>query len=239
MLILIIAFVLTRGRKEKQENLPKEETALLDLSLDKRPLVSLTPTSDGHYLNMKVEKIEFNAFSLDYELLYQVPGGVQQGVPGSVNLEGKSEFKAELLLGSESSGKFRYDEGVEEGTLSLRFRDEDGQLLVKFETDFHMQSETNVLTSLDGKFSYIFDDIETEKGYFIVMNTIGVPKEAEGKFGNIERGPYGTFSSVDEGVSGEVKFDLEVGYFRLDSEGLVDVRNNKSTKFGIFVVLGE
>ena len=43
----------------------------MDVALPERPVVSLTPTIDGHYLNLKIEKIVIDAKSLDYELLYK------------------------------------------------------------------------------------------------------------------------------------------------------------------------
>jgi hypothetical protein len=198
VVVLLIVFFVVKGKDKEPETLPKEEVALLDLSLEERPVVSLTPTSDGHYLYMKVEKITFDAFSMDYELVYQVPGGVQQGVPGSVNLKGENEFEAELLLGSESSGKYRYDEGVEEGTLSLRFRDEEGQLLARFTTEFHLQAGTDVLTSIDGKFKY---ELEEESGeFFVTMSTIGHP---DSTLGDISTEVYGVFSSDEEALLGK------------------------------------
>lgn len=229
--ILGIVFIVVRGGKSKDiENLPEEEVALLDLSIQERPIVSLTPTFDGHYLYMKVEKIGFDPFSLDYELLYQVPGGVPQGVPGSVNLEGKSRFEAEFLLGSESSGNFRYDEGVEEGNLTLSFRNEDGQLLTRFSTEFHLQSKTDTLTSLDGLFSYELEE-ESEE-IFVIMNTVGLP----GDFSStVDKGPFGIFSSLHDEVPGVLSQNTsQVYYWNGDEwEKLVD---NESPDIGIFLI---
>jgi hypothetical protein len=202
ILILVMAFIFVRGRKEKEEVVPSDEEVLLNLPLEERPFVTLIPTSDGHFLNMKIEKIDFGAFSLDYELIYQVPGGVQQGVPGSVNLAGKKEFEAELLLGSESSGNFRYDEGVEEGTLTLRFRDEDGQLLTRFTTEFHLQTSTRSLSSLDKKFKY--DLASASRGYFVTMNTVGTPKDTSEV---VVSAIYGVFSSDKQLLPGSVTIE--------------------------------
>jgi hypothetical protein len=229
ILILVIAFVIVRGKKEKADNTPSEEVELLDLSLDERPLVTLAPTLDGHYLIMKIEKIGFGAFSLDYELIYQVPGGLQQGVPGSVSLSDRNKFEAELLLGSESSGKFRYDEGVETGTLTLRFRNEDGQLLARFSSEFHLQNATGLLTSTDEVFKYELDT--STKDFFITMNTVGVPGSFEGQVGG---GPYGVFTSSEKAISGTVGTEFG-GVYRWDSQNWEKLDDNKATDIGIFI----
>jgi len=230
VIVLIVVFFVVRGKnKEQEDNTTKEEIALLELSLEERPVVSLTPTSDGHYLNLQVERIGFSPFSLDYELVYQVPGGVQQGVPGSVNLDGKSEFEAELLLGSESSGKFRYDEGVEEGSLTLSFRNKDGQLLARFSTAFHLQSNTNLLISQDDEFSYQMDEESDE--YFITMNTIGFPGDFSGA---ANKGPFGIFSSSSDENPGVVGQNIGQIYYWTEGEW-EKLDEHKSSDTGIFL----
>ena len=93
-----------------------ETGGAVELALKDRPIAALTPSADGHWLTLSVDKITIKAETMDYELLYQLPDGRTQGVPGSVEIKGEKSFKTEpLLLGSESSGKYRYDEGVEEG----------------------------------------------------------------------------------------------------------------------------
>ena len=229
VIILIVAFVFVRGRKSQNVEIPKEETALLDLPVNERPLVSLTPSKDGHYLNLKIEKIGFDAFSLDYELLYKVPGGLQQGVPGSVPVQGKNSFEAELLLGSESSGKFRYDEGVEDGTLTLRFRNEEGKLLARFSTEFHLQTATDLLTSLDGIFKYKLSS--DSDGYFVTMDTVGVP---DGFPKTINSAPYGIFTSQTKAVSGKVDAGFNEIYF-WDGKAWQKLEEGNSPGVGIFV----
>jgi hypothetical protein len=166
---------------------------------------------------------------LDYELVYQVPGGVQQGVPGSVTLGDRSEFEAELLLGSESSGKFRYDEGVEEGTLTLRFRNEDGQLLTRFITEFHLQTGTDLLTSSEGQFNYVLDSNSVD--YFITMNTVGIPGEYTG---NISGGPFGVFTSSAKKLPGKIDSGFnEIFYW--NGENWEKLESNESGDLGIFI----
>jgi len=186
--VIVGAFFFIKGRGKTSG---EEDERVPEIPLSQRPFTSLTPTSDGHYLNLFVcdQNVE-GAESLDYELLYKTLDGITQGVPGTIKLMGKSEIERELLLGSESSGKFRYDEGVEEGKLTLRFRNDRGKLVGKLVTDFHMQSDTKELGSLDGKFTYELARASDE--FFVTMETFGLPGPAPG---NLASGPYGVFSS--------------------------------------------
>jgi len=185
-------FVLRKPKDVEEE----DTSSLIEVLAADRPVTTLTPTDDGHWLNLLIDKINIDAESVDYELLYQLPDGRTQGVPGTVTLDG-SKIERELLLGSESSGKFRYDEGVEEGTLTLRFRNKKGKLLVKFSTDFILLSGTKKLVSTDNNFKFTLSSSSNE--YFVVMETFGYPGEAPA---TVKAGPYGVFSSSTKALSG-------------------------------------
>jgi hypothetical protein len=131
------------------------------------------------------------AASIDYELLYKVTNGTTQGVPGNIPLKGESSLERDLLLGSESSGKFRYDAGVETGTLTLRFRNDKGKLIGKVSTDFHLQNGTVTLTSVDNKFKYVLDK-PASKVWFVTMQTFG-PADKTNLV--VEQAPYAIYSS--------------------------------------------
>ena len=102
-------------------------------------------------------------------------------------------------MGSESSGKFRYDEGVEKGTLTLKFRNDKGKLVARFTSDFHLQSKTDTLTSQDNEF--IFKLFKSSKEYFVTMSTFGYPIGID----NIQGEPYGVFSSAKDWLEGKVE----------------------------------
>lgn len=189
LLILVLVFVVIKSKKTVTTD---DSNTITEVALSDRPVASLTPTSDGHYLNLKIEKIKLaKATSLDYELLYSLPDGRTQGVPGTVDLKGATEIERKLLLGSESSGKFRYDEGVEEGSLTVRLRDSKGKLLAKFSTKFHLQSTDLELTSIDNVFKYILE--KKPKGmFFVIMETFGF---ISGGPSSVVSGPYGVFAS--------------------------------------------
>lgn len=230
VLVLVGVILFVKGRKT--ETADKDEKAP-EVAFENRPIASLTPSQDGHWLKLKVEKIKIKAKTLDYELLYNLPDGRTQGVPGTVEIGSVSSIDRDLLLGSESSGKFRYDEGVKEGMLTLKFRNEKGKLSAKFATNFALLSETKELKSKDGKFSFTLD--EDSDAFFVVMETFGAP---DGYPSGIILGPYGIFDSsgfANTGIvslgSGGISSYYSGKWTKLDSD--------KSQSLGIFVATSE
>ncbi|MFZ5932909.1 MAG: hypothetical protein ACOYT7_02430 [Patescibacteria group bacterium] len=231
LLIGTLYFFVLRKPATKVE---EEEEALTTVALADRPVASLTPSEDGHWLTLKIEKLKIDAQSLDYELLYTLPDGRTQGVPGTITLKGESSLERKLLLGSESSGKFRYDEGVETGTLTLRFRNAKGKLVAKFATKFHLQSGEKELTAADNKFSFKFDKLPA-KTFFVTMETFGLPQSPPG---SISAGPYGVFSSGKTSSSGKVEVLGGSPYGLSDSEW-TKLDNGESADIGIFIAVSE
>ena len=230
--ILVIVgayFFVSRNKKDDDET--EDTTSLIEVSLSDRPIASLTPSDDGHWLTLLVEKITIDAASLDYELLYKLPDGRTQGVPGSITLKGEEEIERELLLGSESSGKFRYDEGVEKGTLTLRFRNDKGKLIAKFSTDFVLSSGVSELATVDEAFTVAFGKKSAE--YFVIMETFGVPEVPAGE---VVLGPYGVFSSATA-LSGTTEIDSGTLY-RWSGEEWKNA-SGETSGIGIFIGLSE
>ncbi|SRR5258706_5390503 len=196
-------FMMMKGKKMDVTDETGDDGVMIDVALDKRPIVGLTPDSVGHYLKMHIEKIQIpNAKTMDYELVYQVPDQPAQGVPGSIDISDKTSFDADLLLGSESSGKFRYDEGVETGMVTLRFRNDKGKLLTKFVSEFHMQQDQKTLTSQDGKLTLELD--KAPKGFFVTAQSIGVPALTSGE---PKAGPYVIHSSLGDELNGKASIE--------------------------------
>jgi len=211
VVFVIGIFLLIKGKKTAQ--VVPEEEVIPEIAFEKRPVVSLTPSKDGHWLKLSISKIVIPATSLDYELLYKLPDGRTQGVPGTVTLGGKDQLDRDLLLGSESSGKFRYDEGVETGPLTIRFRDDKGKLLGKLSTDFHLQTATTDITTVDGKFKFTLEK-KPKEGFFVTMETFGVPNIVSK---TVSSGPYGLFTSLTDVFSGTVKMDTYKVYRYADN----------------------
>jgi hypothetical protein len=233
VVVLLGAYIFIKREKQKAVVQVPQEGTIQEISVEKRPIVSLTPSTDGHWLKLKVEKIVINAVSMDYELLYQVPDGRQQGVPGTIQLNGVSEIERDLLMGSESSGKFSYDQGVEKGTITIKFRDNQGVLVGKLSSDFHLQSGVSILNSTDGKFTYTLDKI-SKTGFFVVMQTYGLPKQTD-----LGDTPYGIFSSLSKGLSGGVKIGGKTAVYWFNGNDWVLVKDNKSSDFGVFLGANE
>ena len=179
--ILFVAgvFVIRKINQPVVEDTQVEDASIPDLPQSQWPVVALVPSSDGHYLSLKVGGIKVtNASSMDYILEYKANNGAaetNQGVPGTVQISGQTNINRDnILLGSESSGKIRFDKGVETGKLTLRFRDGSGKLLGKVVTDFHLQNNVTQLTSVDGSFKYTLTKAAPAV-WFVTMKPFGTP----------------------------------------------------------------
>lgn len=229
IIVVVFAIISLKGRKAGDS--ADEETALLkDVPLNQRPVARLTPSEDGHWLKLEVEKFEIDAESLDYELLYKLPDGRTQGVPGTVELKGQNAIERDLLLGSESSGKFRYDEGVDKGTLTLRFRNDKGKLMARFSTEFALLSGTKSIASVDGGVKMTFDKTAGDM-FFVAMETFGIPADPPGE---VVAGPYGIFASEDISLAGDVEIS-KGDIYRWTGSKWTDEIGGDALQTGIFV----
>lgn len=181
LVVLVAGLFLLRNRKQASE--VNQEETVLELPQNEWPAVSLTPTEDpkvpnslGHFLDFRVQKINVaGAASMDYLLVYNTKDGGQQGVPGTVKLTG-GDIEKLLLMGSASSGKYRFDAGVSTGTMTITFRDGKGKSMGRLTSQFNLQSDTTTLTSSDGSFKYTLD--KPARGvFFVTMNTFIEPTE--------------------------------------------------------------
>ncbi|MFV1917659.1 MAG: hypothetical protein ACC618_04240 [Patescibacteria group bacterium] len=229
ILVIVGVYFFVVKDESKEVVVEGEGAAMIEVALADRPIVSLTPSADGYWLKLLIEKIVIDANSLDYELLYKLPDGRTQGVPGIIKLTGQEEIERELLLGSESSGKFRYDEGVEEGSLTLRFRNEKGKLVAKFSTPFRLTTNTSSLRSADGDFTYTLDEASDE--YFVIMSVFGVPAVP---LEETLAGPFGVFSSGDNRFPGEIILGGGPVY-RWGGDSWVELLDLSSIDIGIIV----
>lgn len=205
ILLLVGGVLILRSRKAKEPSVTKKpEGVLIETSLEERPYINLTPSSDGHWLTIEVSRIK-ETESLEYELLYNTASGATQGSINTVSLNGKSSYSKKILLGSESSGHYKYDEGVTQGTLTVRLRG--GRGTRKFVSEFHLQQSDEELISIDGNFS--LKGILTKGSFYITMSTTGLAGEFQGK---VIVGPYEIFSSGSKTVkNGVVSLKLPEG----------------------------
>lgn len=206
----------------------KEEKTTEELSLEEKPFVSLVPGSSCEYI-LNVTGIKSGVDKLEYEIVYKVESGITQGVPGTVNLNGKTSLTRDLLFGTESSGHRRCDKGVKDGTITVKYRDDDGKLIAKIEGDFQVKESAKALKT-DG-FELDLGKISTEK--YIVMNTIGLPGKAPGQ---VAAGPFGVFSAKSK-VSAEVEITGEGDIYIWDTSKWTKLVDGKTVSLGTFIKL--
>lgn len=228
LIVSLVGFIIfnlrTRGGGGEEEEVVAQVPA---------PQITLTPNSAGQVLSLWVAKIDTKAASLEYELIYNTDKGVLQGVPGSVDLGGKSSLTRDLTLGTCSSGVCRYDKGVKDITLTIRLRDNKGKLLVKFATPVALLTKTRELASSDEKFSLMLDKQGT--GFYVVMQTGAVPGTLPGE---VAAGPYGVFASGDTKQSGKVT--LPGGTIQVyDGTKWAKLTGGKTSTLGTFVAVTE
>jgi hypothetical protein len=101
-----------------------------------KPQVNLTPRTDGHELTLKISSIKPVFTKIEYELIYTASDQgleIEKGVSGTAETKDiiNGNFERKLLLGTESctSGcKYKYDTGVNGGTLNLTLITQDNQV---------------------------------------------------------------------------------------------------------------
>ncbi|MFZ2153248.1 MAG: hypothetical protein WAV41_04375 [Microgenomates group bacterium] len=117
---------------------------MVEMPVATRPIVNLTPRQDGHMLFLKLTDVSANISSIEYELIYTATDGsleMEKGLGDTIK-EISNTIERKLLLGTESCTngcKYKYDEGITGGTLSLKLFTVDGQAS-SFETPFILKS---------------------------------------------------------------------------------------------------
>lgn len=227
----IVGFIYARSRPVETEEVVEVEEMVPELPFDQRPVITLTPRSDGHWLKLSISGLSRvpGATTMDFDFKYEVPGKPDQGTSARlVKLSGLTVYERDILLGSESSGKFRYDEGVERGTISVRFRDSSRKLVGGVTTDFRLYGATTTdLVSKDESFTYKLATMP-KKGYFVVIPTVGMPEGLQG----VSISPIGVFASESA-----VKYPGVVNYTsakRYSGGKWEDLKSSNSSDLGIF-----
>ena len=147
------------------------------LSDSEKPNISLIPQSDGHRLNLKISNIPQNITEIEYDLIYTAKDEnieIEKGVGGTAKID-SSSIERELLLGTESctSGcKYKYDEGITGGTLSLSFITADGQS-ASYEAPFVLSTSADIKStgglSLETENFSIKASVSSKNDYFILI----------------------------------------------------------------------
>src|SRR5512135_1903753 len=96
IVLFVGVFIFVKNQKKTDTPAGDDETALAEVALADRPVVSVIPSEDGHYLKLKVEKIVVKGTAkIDYLLQYQTSNEITQGVPGVKDLNGDKTFETD------------------------------------------------------------------------------------------------------------------------------------------------
>jgi hypothetical protein len=169
---------------------PTPTSKVVEMPVENRPLVSLTPSADGHYLDLKLEGVPSSITSIEYEVLYDANSNgsqIEKGIGDTIKLI-TSTIEKNLLLGTESctSGcKYSYDTGIVGGQVTINFIDTNGQEST-FDTPYTLNTTADInkssaITLTADNFSVKPKTKLTGSDYFILMQNY--------------RGGYSVFSS--------------------------------------------
>lgn len=158
------------------------------IAMADRPFVTLTPREDGREVELAIDRVK-NATKVEYEMEYQAESLIQ-GVFGTIDFtQEPAPVTKNLLFGSCSKGKCRYDEGVSGGSLTMRF--DGGSTPFALKTDFNLQQQFDregVFTSKDIKATLDVGKTGLPNNTFVIIaGTMGLPESIEGE---VIAGPY-------------------------------------------------
>lgn len=274
-ILLTALFILLSGGFFAFQKINSSSQAVeeIDLPFDAEgPYALLYPRRDGNALILNLKRTA-SYESISYELSYtskvdeikvsgntieedEGRGGViDRGVVGTIDTkERKGEYEQEILFGTCSKNVCKYDQGVENGTLTLRIKKKNK--VYKMITLWHMQQPDvalGTLTSGDGHFIYKMA-AEREKlatvGFTIINDLSGVPKLPQGMevLGKV----YAVNAPITKDLpEGEVALELAENppygakLFRFDGSNWQELEtkvdgaklSSKSAGAGIFAVL--
>ncbi len=206
ILILAVVLVLAGGLVAYQKIANRDTAAAnvpeVDLSFDPEGAYAiLSPRRDGNAVVLDLKRTA-SYDSISYELAYlSLPdnsasgdsgdgpvasdsGKIERGVVGTIDThDKKGEYMQEILFGTCSKNVCKYDQGVEDGTLTLHFRK--GNEAYRMITQWHLQQPDvalGALSSGDGHFQYqvaMNDNSQTQLSmvkYTIINDLTGAPK---------------------------------------------------------------
>lgn len=151
---------------------------MADITLAKRPFVTLTPTSDGAEIIISIENMgEFDR--IEYELTYQADNPtaigtkIQRGATGTDVNPKDEKYKKSILLGTASKGTRSPDRGISDGMLAFHGFKGEQEFLSETKWDiFQVGAKKQTIEHQTVR----IDVPLLQKEYWMIMaNTIGVP----------------------------------------------------------------
>jgi hypothetical protein len=190
-------FLAACGTSSTAKITPTPATKAVEMPVSERPMISLTPSADGHYLDLKMEGIPSNITSIEYEVLYDADSNgseIEKGIGDTIKLI-TSTIDKNLLLGTESCTtgcKYSYDTGIVGGEVTINFIDNNGQEST-FDTPYVLNTTADInkagaITLTANNFSVKPKTKLTGSDYFVLMQNY--------------RGGYSVFSSRQNSLVG-------------------------------------
>ena len=180
--ILISSFFLSACGKKSVTNkiTPNPVAQKLELSESEKPIISLIPRQDGHEIKLIIDNIPQSITEIEYELIYSaIDEGLEmeKGVGDTIKVTSKN-IQRDLLLGTSSCTngcKYKYDQGVVGGTLSLTFLTSDNQSLY-YETSFVLKNSADIKKdgglSLNLEKFQIKGTVTGKNDYFVLIKNL-------------------------------------------------------------------
>ncbi|HEX8923450.1 MAG TPA: hypothetical protein VF828_01810 [Patescibacteria group bacterium] len=178
---------------------PTQSQKMIDLAVADRPYISLIPREDGHQLKMKINKIPSSVVQIESELIYTAKDAdtkmeIEKGVSDTIKVDSQN-IDRDLLLGTASCTngcKYKYDNGVDSGTLTLTFTTQSGQSY-QYISPFSLKSGADLKKSgtigLDTENFSIKATPSSAGEFFVLIKNYGIPSGSSAKIN------YSVFSS--------------------------------------------
>ena len=223
VLIVVAIFFLFIYQKGPKKIKPQENAndvkQLSEISLEKRPYVTLTPTSDGAEIIISIENMgQFD--KIEYELTYmadnpQIAGEkIERGSTGTDVNTKDAKYKKSILLGTASRGVRNPDKSITDGKLTMHLAERDTQYLSETNWDL-IQAGVKPQQIYDRSSKFAVSLPSLGKDYWIILaDTIGLPAQrGDFKTENVLLPVYGSFSiapKFPENAQVSIKEDGEV-----------------------------
>lgn len=143
IIISIVGFVgvqISSKGGRKQETETKKENVLPEGAeipkVPKSVKVDIETVERGREILLSISGIPEGTEEIEYELSYLASGDLPKGVIGTIKVSGSQSVERQITLGTCSSGRCVYDEGVESISVSLKFNGDYGSKL--FEKEFEL-----------------------------------------------------------------------------------------------------
>lgn len=202
IVLAVIAWIYWPSKTKKEETVQtttRKVEQINKLAIKDRPYVVLTPRADGKEVTLTIDKVT-KATNAEYELEYTA-GSMIQGVFGELDFATEGlPLSKDLLFGSCSKGKCRYDENVSGGSLTIRFDGGDEPYTLKSDFNLQMMADREgVFTSKDIKASLDVGTSLSSSTYLVIHHTMGLPAAIEGE---VLAGPYAFMTASAQTLKG-------------------------------------